>query len=91
MHSDDEKELGARPVIASLSLGEERSFLLRHKTRRDLPTIKLPLPAGSLLLMSGDLQRHWRHGINSQRQACGARINLTFRRIIPQTQRGPAQ
>jgi alkylated DNA repair dioxygenase AlkB len=90
MHSDDEKELGPRPVIASLSLGEARSFLLRHKTRKDLG-IKLPLPAGSLLLMSGELQRHWRHGINSQRQACGARINLTFRRIIPQPGRGPAQ
>jgi alkylated DNA repair dioxygenase AlkB len=90
MHSDDEKELGPRPVIASLSLGEARSFLLRHKTRKDL-VIKLPLPAGSLLLMSGDLQRYWRHGINSQRQACAARINLTFRRIIPQPGRGAAQ
>jgi len=90
MHSDDEKELGPQPVIASLSLGAERSFLLRHKTRKDLG-IKLPLPAGSLLLMSGDLQRYWRHGINSQRQACAARINLTFRRIIPQPGRGPAQ
>jgi alkylated DNA repair dioxygenase AlkB len=90
MHSDDEKELGPQPVIASLSLGEARSFVLRHKTRKDL-TIKLPLPAGSLLLMSGDLQRHWRHGINAQRQACGARINLTFRRIIPQPGRGPEQ
>ena len=90
MHSDNEKELGPQPVIASLSLGEARNFLLRHKTRKDL-SIKLPLPAGSLLLMSGDLQRHWRHGINAQRQACGARINLTFRRIIPQPGRGPAQ
>jgi len=91
MHSDDEKELGPQPVIASLSLGEARNFLLRHKTRKDLPTIKLPLPAGSLLLMSGDLQRHWRHGINAQRPACGARINLTFRRIIPQPGRGTTQ
>jgi alkylated DNA repair dioxygenase AlkB len=90
MHSDDEKELGPQPVIASLSLGAARSFLLRHKTRKELG-IKLPLPAGSLLLMSGDLQRHWRHGINSQRQACAARINLTFRRIIPQPGRGQAQ
>ena len=91
MHSDDEKELEPQPVIASLSLGEARNFLLRHKTRKDLQPIKLPLPAGSLLLMSGDLQRHWRHGINAQRQTCGARINLTFRRIIPQAGRGAAQ
>jgi alkylated DNA repair dioxygenase AlkB len=91
MHSDDETELGPRPVIASLSLGAARNFLLRHKTRSDLPTVKLPLHSGSLLLMSGDLQRHWRHGINAQRQACGARINLTFRRIIPKPGRGPAR
>jgi len=89
MHSDDEKELGARPVIASLSLGAARNFRLRHKTRRDVPGVRLPLPSGSLLLMSGDLQRHWRHGIDAQRQACGARINLTFRRIMRQP--GPAR
>ena len=30
-HADDEKELGKNPVIASLSLGEERRFHLKHK------------------------------------------------------------
>jgi len=90
MHSDDEKELGPRPVIASLSLGETRDFLLRHKTCKQ-QNIKLPLPAGSLLLMQGDLQRHWRHGINAQRRPCGARVNLTFRRIIGEPSRGAAQ
>jgi alkylated DNA repair dioxygenase AlkB len=86
MHSDDEKELGERPVIASLSLGETRTLLLRHKTRKDLPTIKLALPCGSLLLMCGDTQRYWRHGINSERNHCAARINLTFRQIKPMAQ-----
>lgn len=82
MHSDDERELGPLPAIASLSLGEERSFLLKHKTRRDLPTQKLPLPSGSLLLMQGETQQHWRHGIAKQRRHCGARINLTFRKVV---------
>lgn len=91
MHSDDEKELGAEPVIASLSLGETRNFMLRHKTRKDLPGIKLPLCAGSLLLMSGKLQRHWRHGINPQARPCGARINLTFRRIVAQPGRAASR
>jgi alkylated DNA repair dioxygenase AlkB len=81
MHSDDEVELGQNPVIASLSLGEERSFLLRHKYRKDLKTIKLSLPSGSLLLMKGDTQRYWKHGINKEKQPCGARLNLTFRCI----------
>jgi alkylated DNA repair dioxygenase AlkB len=81
MHSDDERELGPEPAIASLSLGEERTFLLRHKSRRDLKTVKLVLPAGSLLLMQGQTQKYWRHGINRERQVCAPRINLTFRTI----------
>ena len=36
LHSDDEPELGRRPIIASVSLGEERIFILKHKTRKDL-------------------------------------------------------
>jgi alkylated DNA repair dioxygenase AlkB len=82
MHSDDETELGKQPVIASLSLGEERTFLLRHKYRKDLSTLKLPLPSGSLLLMKGDTQHYWKHGINKVKHPCGPRVNLTFRNII---------
>lgn len=82
MHSDDERELGAQPVIASLSLGEQRCFVLRHKTRKDLDSVRIPLPCGSLLLMQGDTQRYWRHGIDAERRPGGARINLTFRRVL---------
>lgn len=81
MHSDDESELGKAPVIASLSLGEERSFLLRHKYRKDINTIKLPLSSGSLLVMKGDTQSYWKHGIAKTRKPCGPRVNLTFRNI----------
>ncbi len=81
MHSDDERELGHQPAIASLNLGEERTFLLKHKSRKDLKTVKLALPAGSLLLMKGDTQQYWRHGINKERQPCLPRINLTFRTV----------
>ncbi|MEM7292236.1 MAG: alpha-ketoglutarate-dependent dioxygenase AlkB [Pseudomonadota bacterium] len=83
MHSDDERELGDNPTIASLSLGEERTFVLQHKTRRDLDRVKLPLPSGSLLLMRGGTQRHWKHGIPKERSSCGSRVNLTFRHIYP--------
>ena len=83
MHSDNERELGERPVIASLSLGEERTFLLKHKMRKDLKTIRLPLPPGSLLLMKGNTQTYWRHGIAKERHPCGPRINLTFRNVLP--------
>jgi alkylated DNA repair dioxygenase AlkB len=83
LHSDDEPELGRRPIIASLSLGEERTFILKHKTRRDLRSVHIKLASGSLLLMKGDTQRHWKHGIEKENRPCGPRVNLTFRRICP--------
>ncbi|MDB6162847.1 MAG: alkB, partial [Xanthomonadaceae bacterium] len=81
-HSDDEPELGAKPVIASLSLGAERRFVLR--SRRE-PRIKreLLLPAGSLLLMAGATQSLYQHSLPGTARAIGPRINLTFRRIVP--------
>jgi alkylated DNA repair dioxygenase AlkB len=84
MHSDDEPELGKQPVIASLSLGEERSFLLRHKYRKDIGPVKLFLSSGSMLVMRGDTQSHWKHGITKERKPCGPRINLTFRKVTGQ-------
>jgi alkylated DNA repair dioxygenase AlkB len=82
-HSDDEPELGEQPVIASLSLGEERTFILKHKRSRTIEPVRLRLASGSLLLMKGDTQRHWRHGILKESRPCGPRVNLTFRAIIP--------
>jgi alkylated DNA repair dioxygenase AlkB len=79
MHSDDEPELGPRPVIASLSYGATRSFVLRHKTSKR--TLKFDLGDGNLLLMGGALQRHWMHGINKTAKPTGPRLNLTFRYI----------
>ena len=88
LHSDDEPELGAQPAIASLSLGAERVLSLKHKSRKDLKTCKLPLADGSLLLMRGDTQRYWRHGIGKSRRPHGARVNLTFRLIYDPTGSG---
>ena len=82
MHSDDEKELGARPTIASVSLGAERSFLLKSKSNSNAKPVKLPLASGSLLLMKGDTQKNYKHGIEKQKGALGPRVNLTFRLII---------
>ena len=81
-HSDNEPELGERPVIASLSLGQERTFILKHKALRHLEPVRLRLASGSLLLMRGDTQRCWRHGIPKESRACGPRVNLTFRTIF---------
>ncbi|MEM7209109.1 MAG: alpha-ketoglutarate-dependent dioxygenase AlkB [Pseudomonadota bacterium] len=87
MHSDDEPELGEQPVIASLSFGETRALSFKHRSRRELKSVKVALPSGSLLLMKGDTQKNWKHGMAKQRKACGPRVNLTFRKILPVSNR----
>lgn len=77
-HADDEKELGLNPVIASLSLGAERFFHLKHKKIKTLKH-KLNLQNGSLLLMKDATQHHWLHQIPKTKKPIGKRINLTFR------------
>ncbi|AZR32417.1 alpha-ketoglutarate-dependent dioxygenase AlkB family protein [Xanthomonas vasicola] len=85
-HSDDEPELGAQPLIASLSLGATRRFAFKH---RDDAAVKqaLELGRGDLLLMGGDTQRHYKHALPRTAKPVGERINLTFRQIavrVPQ-------
>ena len=81
LHADAEPELGANPVIASVSLGATRRFQLRHRKLRD-EKLDLDLSSGSLLIMRGTLQTHYRHGVPKQLRCVEPRINLTFRRIL---------
>ena len=90
-HSDDEPELGGDPVIGSVSFGSERPFLLRHKAERggkgpQAPSrLTLCLPNGSYLEMGPGTQRNWLHQLPKRPRQTGARINLTFRRIVGRT------
>lgn len=79
-HSDDERELGPDPRIASLSLGATRRFELKHRTRKQT-RMSMPLENGSLLLMGSGLQRHWMHQLPKEAGITLPRINLTFRFI----------
>jgi alkylated DNA repair dioxygenase AlkB len=79
-HSDDEPELGLQPVIASISLGCVRRFLLRRKGGG--PSAAIELAHGSLLLMQGDTQKNYQHSLPRSAKAVDARINLTFRKIL---------
>ena len=77
-HSDDERELGEQPCIASLSFGAARRFCLRARdgsARR----AELVLEHGSLLLMWGRSQRDWEHALPRMRDVHESRINLTYR------------
>lgn len=85
-HSDDEPELGDDPVVATLSLGASRRFVLVPKKRPGAepssPPWALELTSGSLLIMDGASQAHYRHGIPKASEPCGERVSLTFRRVF---------
>ena len=80
-HADNEKELGRNPIIASISLGEERSFQLKHNTIKEAKQ-NLILKHGSLILMKEGSQIHYKHQIPKTVKAKNTRINLTFRTIL---------
>jgi alkylated DNA repair dioxygenase AlkB len=82
-HADDEPELGREPVIASVSLGAERTFVLKPKKRqREGAPLRLALPHGSLLVMDAAVQHGWLHGIPKEPSVRASRVNLTFRRVF---------
>jgi alkylated DNA repair dioxygenase AlkB len=78
-HADDEAELGPDPVIASLSLGAERTFQLRHNQTKE--KVSINLPHGSLLVMGPKIQTFWKHRIAKVRDLQEPRINFTFRYV----------
>jgi len=83
-HSDDERELGPDAprdvLIASVSLGAPRRFVLRHR-RRTRERREVLLGEGSLLVMGGATQHRFQHSVPRTAAAVGPRMNLTFRLI----------
>jgi len=79
-HSDDDKEFGKQPTIASLSFGANRPFKFRHKNTKEI--ITLTLENGHLLMMKGNTQHFWVHALPKSSKIKDPRINLTFRKVI---------
>jgi len=81
-HADDEPELGPSKeniVIASVSLGARRRFVLRAK--HGPARFEYLLGEGDLLLMGGTTQSHFKHAVPKTKRVVGPRLNLTFRMI----------
>ncbi len=81
-HSDNESALGPQPIIASLSLGTTRRFVLKGR-QQSSQKLELPLAHGSLLVMRGNTQANYKHSLPRTARPVGERINLTFRQILP--------
>lgn len=86
-HSDNEPELGWRPVIASLSFGGTRTMSFRRPKpsdgsgRKSYEKHDIELTDGSLLVMLGETQAYWQHSVQKTTVPVGPRINLTFRNL----------
>ncbi|MCV9933919.1 alpha-ketoglutarate-dependent dioxygenase AlkB [Flavobacterium sp. LS1R47] len=78
-HSDREQDFGKDAIIASVSFGETRMFKLRHKFKKEIPQLEIPLHHGSYLLMGGTTQSFWQHQVPKTTKDILPRINLTFR------------
>jgi alkylated DNA repair dioxygenase AlkB len=70
----------AEPLVAIVSVGEPRKFLLRSKAPVDgrRATQRLVLGRGELLVTGGATQRAWEHSVPKV-AAAGPRMSLTFR------------
>ena len=79
-HQDNEPELGKNPKIASISLGAERKFSLRHKQTKQ--RADMLLEHGSLLVMYSNCQNEWEHSLPKSLKCNLPRVNLTFRAIL---------
>jgi alkylated DNA repair dioxygenase AlkB len=64
-------------VVAIVSLGGRRRFLLRPKGGG--PSVRLDLASGDLLVMGGACQRLWDHSVPKVRVGAEPRISVTFR------------
>jgi alkylated DNA repair dioxygenase AlkB len=80
LHSDDEKELGDRPIIASVSFGETRRLRFVHKKTKE--SYNFELAHGDLLLMKGQTQELFKHELPKSKKYLKPRLNLTFRKIL---------
>lgn len=80
-HSDNEPELDESSPIVSISLGAVRKFAFKHKL--DKNSISIFLENGSALIMHPPTQAFWNHSLLKTKKLVGPRINLTFRKIIP--------
>lgn len=80
-HTDDERELGPNPTVASASFGGERRFMIRERVTKRV-VAEVMLEHNSLLIMRGAMMKLYQHQVPKTATAVDPRVNLTFRTIL---------
>ena len=76
-HSDNESQLVPGTPIYSFSFGATRDFVVKGKKSNYKQTISLS--HNSLLIMGGEMQKHYKHEVPKRLKVTKPRINITFR------------
>jgi len=88
-HADTAAGLGPNPVIASLSFGATRNFVLKSKRRLPnksrLTKLYFPLHHGCCIVMGKNCQKYWLHQVPPDETIKTPRWNLTFRMYADKT------
>jgi alkylated DNA repair dioxygenase AlkB len=77
-HSDSPEGLADDGSVASLSLGADRIFRVRHKSKH-AATVDVGTRHGQLLMMENCFQDEFTHEIPVQKKIFGPRVSITFR------------
>ena len=86
-HGDTVRKTMRNPLVATVSLGVRRSFLLRPASGG--PVARRYAPGeGDLIVMGGACQHDWHHSVPRERSASGARMSITLRHSRPSPGRG---
>ena len=80
MHRDREMRWLDDTVVAILTTGAQRPFLVQRRDTRDASTaIDLSPAAGDLMVFGGRFQADWLHGVPKVRHAVRGRISVQWR------------
>jgi alkylated DNA repair dioxygenase AlkB len=77
-HGDNNRKTMHDPLVATVSLGERRRFLMRPGTAGS-PTHRFRPGGGDLLVMGGNCQHSWQHHVPKETGWAGARMSVTIR------------
>ena len=81
-HADTVRKRLRDPLVATVSLGARRSFLVRPAAGG--PTVRRYKPGeGDLIVMGGAMQHDWHHTVPREKSASGARMSVTLRHSRP--------
>ena len=76
-HGDRNRHSHRNPLVATVSLGARRRFLLRPVAGR--PQLELHPGHGDLVVMGGACQHEWEHTVPKEARAVGPRMSITLR------------